>query len=62
MSLDYILVQDVEEPEPYKEDIIEFEIDQTPNITARIDTIDSLGEMQIIFNTSIDIPTMIPLD
>ena len=45
MSLDYILVQDVEEPEPYKEDIIEFEIDQTPNITARIDTIDSLGEM-----------------
>ena len=31
-------------------------------MTARIDSIDPLGELIIIFNVSVDIPVMVPLD
>jgi len=41
------------------EEIIEFEIDNLPNITARIYNIDPLGLMEIIFNASIDIPELV---
>jgi len=49
-------VQTAEEVKEETEEIREIEIDNLPNITARIDTIDPLGLMEIIFNASIQIP------
>ena len=58
----YSNIWEVEETEQVIEDIIVVKIDQTPNMTARIDSIDPLGELIIIFNVSVDIPVMVPLD